>query len=96
MVFYVVGDSSSIEMKRKKKGCKKGQRWKKRMNAAALEGIWKLVVASMPQHWRPNAAALGKKAEIRKVTESRMPQHWVANAAALIPESEKNKEFDFY
>ena len=96
MVFYVVGDSSSVGMKRRKKGCKKGQRWKKRMNAAALEGIWKLAVASMPQHWRPNAAALGKRQKSGKVTESRMPQHWGVNAMALVPEAEKNKEFDFY
>ena len=39
----------------------KGQRKKKRMNVAALEERSKLTVASMPQHWRPNATTLGKR-----------------------------------
>ena len=68
VVFYVVCDSSSIGIKRRKKGCKMDKEGKKgwmrqhwRPNPAALEERPKLTVALMPQHWRPNAAGLRKR-----------------------------------
>ena len=69
MVFYVVGDSSSVGMKRRKKGCKKGQRWKKRMNAAALVTQCRSIGRNLKTGSSFNAAALGKRQKSEKVAE---------------------------
>ena len=83
MVFYVVGDSSSVGMKRRKKGCKRDKDEKKRMNAAALVTQCRSIGRKTETGSSFNAAALktqcrsiGKKTEIREIGR-------IANAAAL-------------
>ena len=70
MVFYVVSDSSSVGMKRKKERMQKGTKMeKKRMNAAALVTQCRSIGRNLKTGSSFNAAALGKKAEIRKLAE---------------------------
>ena len=52
MVFYVIGDSSSIGMKKKKERMQKGQNRRKGMNVAALV---------------TQCRSIGKKTEIREI-----------------------------
>ena len=61
MVFYVVGDRSSIEMKRKKKGWKRDKMEKK--DECCSIGRKTETGSSF------NAAALGKKQKIQKLAE---------------------------
>ena len=75
MVFYVVGDNSSVGMKRKKERMQKGTKMEKRMNAAALVTQCRSIGRNLKTGSSFNAAALGKRQKSEKVTESRMPQH---------------------
>ena len=74
MVFYVVGDSSSIGIKRRKKKCKRDKEEKKGMNAAALETQCRSIGRKTETGSSFNAAAL--KTQCAALDKGRKPENW--------------------